>query len=273
MSIILVTGSKGGGQPHVTSAMDGIMHAGTLGTGGYLLKTRKWASKPVAKDSNHITIPAWDLILEGRQMMIDSATDVTIQSGSQGMKRADLIVARYALDPTTGVETSSLVALKGTATSGTPKDPAYNTGSIIGGAIVSDLPLCRVNLDGINITGIDTLVNVLAPLSEVWDSLTLSDWKTVSSAPSYSLDVRRMGHLVMMRVSSTYASGASWGTGPLGTLPEEFRPDRELEFPWSGRDNGSCRRVLVQKTGAVTYQNLGGSQNDGGWAVNGMWFV
>ena len=113
-------------------------------------------------------------MLEGRQMMIDTATDVNIQSGSQGMKRSDLIVARYTMNATSGVETCSLVALKGTAASGTPADPAYNTGSIIGGAIVSDLPLCRVNLDGINITGIDTLVNVLAPLSDVWDSLTQS---------------------------------------------------------------------------------------------------
>lgn len=169
---LLVTGSHGGDDPHVESKHDALMHAAMLGRSGYILKTRNWTMKPTAKDANNITIPAWDLVVEGRQIYIAAPTDVNIQSGSQGQKRHDLIVARYALNSGTGVETVTLEAIKGVPSSGTPADPGIETGSIIGGAIVSDLPLCRVNLDGITITSIDTLVNVMQPLEDVWDSLT-----------------------------------------------------------------------------------------------------
>lgn len=169
---LLVTGSHGGDDPHVESKHDALMHAAMLGRGGYILKTRNWTMKPTAKDANNITIPAWDLVVEGRQIYIAAPTDVSIQSGSQGQKRRDLIVARYALNSGTGVETVTLEAIKGKPSAATPADPGIETGSIIGGAIVSDLPLCRVNLDGITITSIDTLVNVMQPLEDVWDSLT-----------------------------------------------------------------------------------------------------
>lgn len=169
---LLVTGSHGGDDPHVESKHDALMHAAMLGRSGYILKTRNWTMKPTAKDANNITIPAWDLVVEGRQIYIAAPTDVNIQSGSQGQKRRDLIVARYALNSGTGVETVTLEAIKGKPSAATPADPGVETGSIIGGAIVSDLPLCRVNLDGITITSIDTLVNVMQPLEDVWDSLT-----------------------------------------------------------------------------------------------------
>ena len=169
---LLVTGSHGGDDPHVESKHDALMHAAMLGRGGYILKTRNWTMEPTAKDANNITIPAWDLVVEGRQIYIAAPTDVNIQSGSQGQKRRDLIVARYALNSGTGVETVTLEAIKGKPSAATPADPGIETGSIIGGAIVSDLPLCRVNLDGITITSIDTLVNVMQPLEDVWDSLT-----------------------------------------------------------------------------------------------------
>ena len=168
---LLVTGSHGGDDPHVESKHDALMHAAMLGRSGYILKTRNWTMKPTAKDANNITIPAWDLVVEGRQIYIAAPTDVNIQSGSQGQKRRDLIVARYALNSGTGVETVTLEAIKGKPSAATPADPGIETGSIIGGAIVSDLPLCRVNLDGITITSIDTLVNVMQPLEDVWDSL------------------------------------------------------------------------------------------------------
>ena len=130
---LLVTGSHGGDDPHVESKHDALMHAAMLGRGGYILKTRNWTMKPTAKDANNITIPAWDLVVEGRQIYIAAPTDVNIQSGSQGQKRRDLIVARYALNSGTGVETVTLEAIKGKPSAATPADPGIETGSIIGG--------------------------------------------------------------------------------------------------------------------------------------------
>lgn len=222
---LLVTGSHGGDDPHVESKHDALMHAAMLGRGGYILKTRNWTMKPTAKDANNITIPAWDLVVEGRQIYIAAPTDVNIQSGSQGQKRRDLIVARYALNSGTGVETVTLEAIKGKPSSGTPADPGIETGSIIGGAIVSDLPLCRVNLDGITITSIDTLVNVMQPLEDVWDSLTQrsTTWRVPYSSDSILLT--RIGDICFMGGNVKFnSSGQNNYTKAQEKLPEGYRP-------------------------------------------------
>ena len=222
---LLVTGSHGGDDPHVESKHDALMHAAMLGRGGYILKTRNWTMKPTAKDANNITIPAWDLVVEGRQIYIAAPTDVNIQSGSQGQKRRDLIVARYALNSGTGVETVTLEAIKGKPSAATPADPGIETGSIIGGAIVSDLPLCRVNLDGITITSIDTLVNVMQPLEDVWDSLTQrsTTWRVPYSNNSISLT--RVGDICFAGGNVKFnQSGQNNYTKAQEKLPEGYRP-------------------------------------------------
>ena len=222
---LLVTGSHGGDDPHVESKHDALMHAAMLGRGGYILKTRNWTMKPTAKDANNITIPAWDLVVEGRQIYIAAPTDVNIQSGSQGQKRRDLIVARYALNSGTGVETVTLEVIKGKPSAATPADPDIETGSIIGGAIVSDLPLCRVNLDGITITSIDTLVNVMQPLEDVWDSLTQrsTTWRVPYSSDSILLT--RIGDICFMGGNVKFNnSGQNNYTKAQEKLPEGYRP-------------------------------------------------
>ena len=222
---LLVTGSHGGDDPHVESKHDALMHAAMLGRSGYILKTRNWTMKPTAKDANNITIPAWDLVVEGRQIYIAAPTDVNIQSGSQGQKRRDLIVARYALNSGTGVETVTLEAIKGKPSAVTPADPGIETGSIIGGAIVSDLPLCRVNLDGITITSIDTLVNVMQPLEDVWDSLTQrsTTWRVPYSSDSILLT--RIGDICFMGGNVKFNSSRQNNyTKAQEKLPEGYRP-------------------------------------------------
>lgn len=257
---LLVTGSHGGDDPHVESKHDALMHAAMLGRGGYILKTRNWTMKPTAKDANNITIPAWDLVVEGRQIYIAAPTDVNIQSGSQGQKRRDLIVARYALNSGTGVETVTLEAIKGKPSAATPADPGIETGSIIGGAIVSDLPLCRVNLDGITITSIDTLVNVMQPLEDVWDSLTQTEVLTLINSTYGTVKGYRRGSLVTLRIDWKSSASGSWNTGNFGTLPESWRPPMDLNFSFGGRDGANQKTINVNANGTMTYANQGGTQ-------------
>lgn len=257
---LLVTGSHGGDDPHVESKHDALMHAAMLGRSGYILKTRNWTMKPTAKDANNITIPAWDLVVEGRQIYIAAPTDVNIQSGSQGQKRRDLIVARYALNPGTGVETVTLEAIKGKPSAATPADPGIETGSIIGGAIVSDLPLCRVNLDGITITSIDMLVNVMQPLEDVWDSLTQTEVLTLINSTYGTVKGYRRGSLVTLRIDWKSSASGSWNTGNFGTLPESWRPPMDLNFSFGGRDGANQKIINVNANGTMTYANQGGTQ-------------
>lgn len=252
---LLVTGSHGGDDPHVESKHDALMHAAMLGRSGYILKTRNWTMKPTAKDANNITIPAWDLVVEGRQIYIAAPTDVNIQSGSQGQKRRDLIVARYALNSGTGVETVTLEVIKGKPSAATPADPGIETGSIIGGAIVSDLPLCRVNLDGITITSIDTLVNVMQPLEDVWDSLTQMPYILCGGHTVTTYDDGTF-YINVQSPNGKKADYAAYTIGSFGTgfdQAGEYTAQRwdtsdvnQIRFRlWNTKDNRWCGRVAI----------------------------
>ncbi|WP_373159376.1 hypothetical protein [Bifidobacterium longum] len=266
---LLVTGSHGGDDPHVESKHDALMHAAMLGRGGYILKTRNWTMKPTAKDANNITIPAWDLVVEGRQIYIAAPTDVNIQSGSQGQKRRDLIVARYALNSGTGVETVTLEAIKGKPSAATPADPGIETGSIIGGAIVSDLPLCRVNLDGITITSIDTLVNVMQPLEDVWDSLTQrsTTWRVPYSNNSISLT--RVGDICFAGGNVKFnQSGENNYTQALETIPVGYRPAETSNVPIAVFGGNTTFILYGEHTGRVV---MLGNPNSAYAGCTGVW--
>lgn len=266
---LLVTGSHGGDDPHVESKHDALMHAAMLGRSGYILKTRNWTMKPTAKDANNITIPAWDLVVEGRQIYIAAPTDVNIQSGSQGQKRRDLIVARYALNSGTGVETVTLEAIKGKPSAATPADPGIETGSIIGGAIVSDLPLCRVNLDGITITSIDTLVNVMQPLEDVWDSLTQrsTTWRVPYSNDSISLT--RVGDICFAGGNVKFnQSGENNYTQARGTIPVGYRPAETSNVPIAVFGGNTTFILYGEHTGRVV---MLGNPNSAYAGCTGVW--
>ena len=83
--------------------------------------------------------------------------------------------------------------------------------------------------------------------------------------------VRAVGRIVFIHVDAEFASGDSWGTGPLGTVPEGLRPDKTIHIPWSGKASASHREVVVQTDGVVKYNNRGGAQNSGSWDVDGSW--
>ena len=168
MSVELITGKAS--TDHVTSNHARLLNAGILGSDHYLLKELSWDTPPSMQDANTVIIPPRVLMMNGAQVVIDQPETVNIQSGSQGQRRSDLVVCRYSLDTGTGYETASLMAIKGEPVSGsTPSDPQIESESILGGAIVHDMPICRVNLDGITVTGVDDLEQVLTP---VQDSLT-----------------------------------------------------------------------------------------------------
>lgn len=154
----LVTGHAG--RTHVTAADHGSFYAALFGSGTYLLdKGSKFAASVIA--DNLVRIADGDLLMQGRHIRIadNEYEDLTIPSGTQGYKRRDLIVARYTKDEVSGIEEADLVVLIGEPIAAEPADPAYITGDILaGGALINDVPLYRVNLDGVTITGVDSLL-------------------------------------------------------------------------------------------------------------------
>lgn len=164
----LVTGHAN--KAHATAEQAAGLNAGILGLDDYVLDVHD-KLKITVVSANKVTIGTGELVMQGRHVSQGTPEDLIVTNGSQGQKRNDLIVCRYAKG-SQSVESAKLVVVRGTPTTGTPTDPAVNTTSPLDGGTTYDMPLYRIPLDGITIGTPVALFNVLKPMSDVWDSLT-----------------------------------------------------------------------------------------------------
>ena len=144
----LITGRAG--EKHVSAADDGALNAAVFGTGNYVLNEGgKMAATVVS--NNAVRIADGAVMFNGRYIRLEGYADLTIESGTQGTYRNDLIVVRYTKDTTANTESAKLVVIKGTASGSTAADPTYVDGNILEGAVQADMPLYRIPLNNVNI--------------------------------------------------------------------------------------------------------------------------
>lgn len=146
MPNLLVTGRWG--ETHVTSAQARNFHAGVFGSGQYVLS----GLTATMTTANTCHIDPGVACFNGADVEVPAGgVDVTIDNGTQGQKRNDLVVLRYTSEPSTQTESVELAVVKGTPASSDPQDPAHNGGSILEGDSPCDMPLYRIPLDGITV--------------------------------------------------------------------------------------------------------------------------
>ena len=160
----IITGFTG--TNHITAEMDRDVNIGILGPQSYVLSVGKKIESEVASN-NEIKISDGVIVHQGCAGVIKKNTydSVTIMNGSQGMKRVDLIVLRYERNQDTGVESLGLEVMQGTPAESDPVIPEYIEGDIQAGDLVADMPLYKVELDGINIVAVEPLFQVLMDMS------------------------------------------------------------------------------------------------------------
>lgn len=169
MTVELITGYSG--TPHIGS--DDVQHliAGIVGGGSYALDTGKKLAIAV-NSANSVTVDTGDAIIAGgAHVRVAAAEKLTVTSGAQGVKRNDLVCLRYT-KASDNKESAALVVVKGTATSGTPADPAVNTGSVIDGKATVDMPLYRLPLNGVSLGTPVKLFSVSPTLASLGDSVS-----------------------------------------------------------------------------------------------------
>lgn len=162
----LVTGFAG--YEHVTSADQGLFNSYIFGDLEVVMERGNMFEASIISN-NIIRVKDGDLLMQGRfaRLNDDSYVDLTIDNGTQGYFRNDLIVARYQKDIVTAVETVDLVVIKGEDAESDPADPAHVKGDIkFGKDFQNDIPLWRVSLDGLNVTGLTCLFSTFGTTVE-----------------------------------------------------------------------------------------------------------
>lgn len=158
----IITGYRA--EPHITAQQDRDVNIGIFGASVKILKGVGSEMAATIISANEVEIADGTFVAEGCTAEIQRGTteSMTIENGTQGEQRIDLIVARYTKVSGTGVEDMQLAVVKGTPAASNPALPSYNTGTIADGDSPVDFPIYRVNLDGISITSVVALVDVVS---------------------------------------------------------------------------------------------------------------
>lgn len=171
----LVTGRAG--RPHITAQQDRQLHQGIWGEEAYILATGNQL-EPEVQSSNKILIKDGALMFQGALFSVKVGTtdEITINNGNQGMQRKDLVVIRYTYDSSQNIESAEWVVIQGEPVESDPVTPTGTSGDIQSGDATVDCPFMIVNLDGINVTGVDIIPDIVPDIPTLNASLAeLSD--------------------------------------------------------------------------------------------------
>ena len=185
------------GKDHITASQLGRIVEGVAGKGRYVLPTLNQMTAEM-QTANKVRVGTGDLVMDGRVVTNEAAVDLTVESGTSGYKRNDLVVCRYTKNASTGVENFAAEVVKGTPTTGTAADPEVTEGDISTGSASAVMPLWRIPLDGITPGAPVRIAPVASTLKTLGDSVsraphvyvtskvvTASNWVTVLTADEF----------------------------------------------------------------------------------------
>ena len=229
----IITGYTG--SPHVTAEQDRDINIGIFGNESYVLQTGSQLTAEVSSN-NEIKVRDGVIMHQGCAASIKKNTydSLAITNGSQGMKRVDLIVARYSRDPSTNEESLTLKVIQGTPSENSPTVPGYTTGDIQSGDLVADMPLYQVILNGLNITEVKKLFSVQGSIAELSSKL----YETYIDPSTKSICIRFPKNRIQICAGTirVYASLQQNGTGYTGVSTKI----EQSTFPKPFKILGSC---------------------------------
>lgn len=173
--MIFVTAKKG--KNHVTSQQFRGIVAAMAGTESYIADMDEHLEPELAVN-NTIKIRSGTLIHHGGVMVVKSGTydEVTYQNGTQAMKRIDLVVARYTQDTATETENAEWVVIQGQPAESNPVAPDYIHGNMQDGDLADDCPIFELHFDGINVTEVRKLINIMQSVDKLNRKLFLDGY-------------------------------------------------------------------------------------------------
>lgn len=193
------------GTKHISSDDLAALNTATVGKADCVLEYGDDFKLTMAS-ANSATLGTGVGMVGGKRFWNQAATSLTVQSGTQGQKRNDLIVARYA-KTSAGIESITPVVIKGTPSADTAADPEVTA---------NDLKLWRIPLDGINAGAPVRLFDTVAPLA----SLGQTSYAVSSSDGRISVDAcTAFGGLVFM-AGRINAYEAGWLSATLTGCPK-----------------------------------------------------
>lgn len=223
------------GTKHISSDDLSALNIATIGKANCVLKYGDDFKLTMAS-ANSATLGTGVGMVGGKRFWNRAATSLTVQSGTQGQKRNDLVVARYA-KTTAGIESITPVVIKGTPTTGTAADPATTS---------NDLKLWRIPLNGISVGTPVALFDPVASLESVGESVFEDSFYQLYSEKNYGEIVlyARGGVATLTVIDLTgINTGAPWKVP--NVIPYKFRPEFNFYDTLSHKQSNNVGQVWV----------------------------
>lgn len=236
------------GTKHISSDDLAALNTATVGKADCVLEYGDDFALTMAS-ANSATLGTGVGMVGGKRFWNQAATSLTIQSGTQGQKRNDLVVARYAKDGS-GIESITPVVIKGAPSADAAADPEVTA---------NDLKLWRIPLDGINAGAPVKLFDTVEPLA----SLGQTSYAVSSSDGRISVDeCTACGGLVFM-AGRINAYEAGWLSATLTGCPKAkyqagvvFGRNSVWKAPAMSGTLGRDMDMIVQVTEAVSNNEI-----------------
>ena len=223
------------GTKHISSDDLSALNIATIGKADCVLKYGDDFKLTMAS-ANSATLGTGVGMVGGKRFWNQAATSLTIQSGTQGQKRNDLVVARYAKTGA-GIESITPVVIKGTPTTGNATDPAVTA---------NDLKLWRVPMNGISVGTPVALFDPVASLKSVGESVFQDIFYWLYSDKNYGQIIfyARGGIATLTFID---INGITVGTPWMvpNVIPYEFRPEFSFYNPLAHRQSNNAGQVWI----------------------------
>lgn len=105
-------------------------------------------------------------------------TDLTIENGESGKNRNDLIIGTFSTTGAGGIDTMQLTVKKGAAGTAAT-DPALTQGNLYTGSKLREVPLWRVKIEGLSITKVEQLFEIVPSIPTLKKELESLNRKSI----------------------------------------------------------------------------------------------
>lgn len=168
----IITGATGDAK-HITSNDARGFNKAIFGEGNTIVNYGTEAEfkciKPIIVDNNTVRLTEGDIVAQGLHAMIEPGTFeiVTIETGTAGKERQDVIGVQYTLDEVTGYESVEIKVSKGTpSTSPKPTYPDDTNADIRAGAKSCFIPLFIVYINELTIEGFSDVADIKQTIAD-----------------------------------------------------------------------------------------------------------
>lgn len=154
-------------EPHILAEDDAAIYQAICGPDGVFEIGQQCESQVIS--NNKVRVKDGVIIVGGHIARIPYGAyiDFEIANGQTGKKRNDILIAKFVTTGSGGIDTFAGEVKQGAAATGEATDPALTQNDLYQGGKIREMPLYRVKLDGLSITAVEPMFDLIPTIPTI----------------------------------------------------------------------------------------------------------